>query len=194
MTQEELEAAQYALQFDVRRSVRYHHRRRSVYETFNLFSTASALVLGSGAFYAMFADHDTRILGILGAIVTVVSTIDIVVSSSAKSRLHADLARQFIALEREIVLVGDYDEAKLRDFTARRLQIELDEPPVLRVLDALCHNELCRATNADKLDYVRIYWWQRAIANYGDIEPESLKTYRQLAAENALAQSPSGNS
>ena len=65
------------------------------------------------------------------------------------------------------------DEAKLRSFVACRLTIEADEPPVLRALDVLCHNEMCRADG--RLDDIYdLPWWQRIAANVFDLgEPRA---------------------
>ena len=55
------------------------------------------------------------------------------------ARQHNDLAREFIGLERDLVRVGDVTPERLAELTARRLDIEAAEPPILRVLDAMCH-------------------------------------------------------
>lgn len=41
--------------------------------------------------------------------------------------------------------------SQLRDLEARRLDIESREPPMLRVLDAMCHDELVTALDIEKV-------------------------------------------
>jgi hypothetical protein len=62
-----------------------------------------------------------------------------------------------------MVLAGDYDATALAAFTARRLEIEADEPPILKVLDSVCHNELLRAMGYDKSEFYRIGVVQRML-------------------------------
>ena len=56
--------------------------------------------------------------------------------------------------------------------TDRRLDIERQEPPVLRVLDTLCYNELVRAMGYG--EQVRVGFWQRLFANFFDLADHRL--------------------
>ena len=98
------------------------------------------------------------------------AALDLAFDLPAKARLHAALKVKFVDFEREINLVGHdrLDDAALLRLCARRSEIERDEPPILRCLDALCHNELCRADGIDERCPVR--WWQRILSHvwYGD--------------------------
>ena len=88
-----------------------------------------------------------------------------------RARLHSELARDFVSLEYDMVRAGeDLPEHELREFEARRLGIESREPPVLRVLDAMCHDELATALGIDD-PKVRAQprWYQRWLANIVDV-------------------------
>lgn len=175
MNEEDLDDLRYRLLFDVRRSVRYHLRRRSFFERFHTTSTALALVLGSGAIYAGLSGLNEKLLLIAGVIVTTFSYLDIALSSISKSRLHTDLARQFIELERQMVVAGDFDEEHYREYTSRRLQIEMEEPPVLRVLDVICYNETLRALGHDTSELAPITTAQRLLAPFFDWRSDTLR-------------------
>ena len=68
---------------------------------------------------------------------------------SRRATTHASLAQQFAQLEREMV-PHEHNEnvgaAVATGFRQRRLEIEESEPPKLRAIDLLCHNELVTST------------------------------------------------
>ena len=63
---------------------------------------------------------------------------------SRKARLHQDFARRYGALRAELEEIGLPDAQQWRSLRGRLFAIQAEEPPVLRVLAAICHNELCR--------------------------------------------------
>lgn len=130
----------HGLLFDVRRSVRYHNRRRAFFDRMSMLNTAISLVFGSAAAASVLGDR-TILAVSSGLIVTVCSSIDLVVGSAQKARLHYDLARRFIELEKQLVAMSPEDSSALCALKQTRLSIEADEPPVYRALDLLCRNE-----------------------------------------------------
>lgn len=159
--------------FGVRRSIRYHTRRRAFFDTCHTVVNFIGVVFGSAT-----------ILGVLGTmgqgwtigaavIVTVSSALDLVIGTAGKARVHHDLARRFIELEKQM-LVGEQSEENLVRFTNERLTIEADEPPVKRVLDLLCHNEQARAEGYDPKHFVKVPFYQRWLAQFVDIGQDNL--------------------
>lgn len=103
------------------------------------------------------------------------SAADLVLGSSRKAWLHSDLARKFFDLEREIEKSrGDVTEALIVEMKDRRLAIEADEPPILRVLDTLCHNELMRAMGYPRDQQIPVGFWQRLFASFFDLQEHKL--------------------
>ena len=135
----------HSLLFGVRRSARYRNRRRRFFDNVYRIKTALSLLAGSTAMVTILAAMGNIPPLIASAFVTLISTIDLVMGSSTKGRLHADLARRFIELERLMTVETEPTDERVRNWTAQQLLIEADEPPVLRVLDILCHNELLLA-------------------------------------------------
>ena len=116
-----------------------------------------------------------------GTITGFFSIVQLVISPSEAARLHADLARDFIGLEKQMILAGEsVSDKQIDEFTALRLDIEAKEPPTLRVLDAMCHNELLRAMGYDRSKHVRISWLQRLCAPLFDLRQEAID--KQLAS------------
>lgn len=134
--------------FGVRRSVRYHQRRRSYFETLHTCIAATQVVCGSSAIAALFAN--ATVIGLsLTAVPPLLAAVDLVFGTTRKATLHAGLGRQFSQLEADLVPYEDESEeldVPLADFQRRRLAIEADEPPKLRVVDLLSHNDLVRGT------------------------------------------------
>ena len=156
------------LLFGVRRSVRYHQRRRAFHERLHgrlLFGiVASGVVAMASLSYGAGSGAAT----VAAAAMMLLPLFASVAGSMRKAILHLELGRRFIALERDLILLSDVSEAELARATRNRLAIESDEPPVLRVLDTLCHNELLRAMGYPASEFVRVTRLQRLLANWAD--------------------------
>jgi hypothetical protein len=163
------------LLFGVRRSVRYHARRRALFDRLHRAGALASLLAGSATFLAVLGKLGGAewVLWYSGAVV-VLSAADLVLGFSSRARGHHDFQRRWLALEREITGAGEYDDERLADFTKRRLLIEEDEEPVLRVLDVLCHNELARAMGREDALY-DVGPIQRLLAQWWDWRPDSIK-------------------
>ena len=170
----------HTLLFDVRRSIRYHTRRRRFFDNMYRWKTWLALVFGGAAFVSLAAQMHGDLPLLMTALVSVVSALDLVIGSTTRARLHADLARRFVELEREIALMKDPAEEALRTWTAQRLTIEADEPPILRVLDILCHNELLLAMDYPRRRLCVVPWHKRVLAPFVNVGAESIRTRGEI--------------
>jgi len=171
MTADELTEAWYGLQFGVRRSVRYHQRRRGFFERLDTLSSLLSVLFGSAVIYGVLAAHSTALVLAASVVVTLAASLNLVFGCTRRAWQHADLARRFTELERQ--LLAKPDEDMFHELTAQRLMIEADEPPVLRVLDVLCHNELLRAEGHTE-GYGRIGFWQRVFAQVFDLRADRM--------------------
>lgn len=169
------------LLFGVRRSVRYHSRRRQFFDRYRLWTSALSIIFGSATIYLALSSLDPRYTVAAAAVVTVLSGVDLVIGSARMARLHEDLYRQFINLEQKIISVSEseFTEQDLKHLSSERLTIEANEPPIKRVLDATCHNELLRALGYDPVkdadQYAEIKWYQRAFAQFFDFSGYRMK-------------------
>jgi hypothetical protein len=156
-TSEENIRERHKLFFDVRRSVRYHTKRRQFFGRLGRFFKFFTLIGGLGTVTTLLAKGGEGWTLAYGLLAGVFSIIDLVIGTDELARLHTDLAVEFIAIERQMVMAGkEISDKQLAEFIDRRLEIEAKEPPVLHVLDIICHHELLTA---------HIY----------DISPDSLK-------------------
>lgn len=163
---EELSGDWFGLIFDVRRSVRYHMRRTRFFDHFHSFTNAIGVIAGSGAAVSVLTGHSTLTIW-MGLIVAISSAVDLVVGTGQMARLHNDLAKRFIQLEKEMIIENDPPgEERIKEFISRRLGIEEDEPPILRTLDRLCYNELKRSMGYSEKEMIKIPRIQKALAQF----------------------------
>ena len=162
------------LLWNVRRSIRYHSRRRRFFDNWHTISSAVSVLFGSATFFVLLAKANPLIAEISAAIVTLFATLDLVVGTAASARLHDDLARRFIALEQELTQAGEPTEENLPVLLNKRLAIEADEPPVLSVLNSMCHNELVRAEGRPESERIPIGFFQRHLAHRFDLNEQAL--------------------
>jgi hypothetical protein len=167
------------LLFAVRRSVRYNNRRRGFYDFWNTFSNALAVLFGSATIGGIIAKIWVEATLVAAALVTVVSTLNLVWGTSRMARLHGDLVRRFMDLESEIVTTigrgAHISPETVFQLVAKRLAIESDEPPVKIVLNTMCQNEVLRAQGFGKDHFIHVSWYQRIAAQFFDIREHSLR-------------------
>ena len=171
MVEQQLRNKRYALLFGIRRSVRYHVKRQQFFDRLHSLTSALSIILGSTAVVALIKDNWDYVGIPAAALVTVLSSIDLVVGYSKKARLHERLSGKFIDLEKKIISVNEaeFSDADLAHCTQDRLNIEAEEPPAKNVLDSICHNEMLRAQGIrDASEYVRITTLQRLLAQFCD--------------------------
>lgn len=131
------------LLFSVRRSVRYHNRRRRFYDMLGSTCDALTAIMGSSSVASFFGNFTT--FATLSAIFTAIfSASNIIFSFRIRAREHHDFSRKFFTLEKELMCTKLTSQL-LTEVTSKRLDIEAEEPPILRLLDLDCHNELVRA-------------------------------------------------
>lgn len=162
-TPDQIAETHHDLLFGVRRSTRYHMRRRRFFELWHAITNFIGIATGSAAVAAVVGAYPGW-AGSLGAMVAVASALDLVIGTAEMARKHSDLAARFVLLERELVLAGDPTEENVRMFTAKRLEIEAGEPPILRALDRLCYNELCRAMGEPASSFKHVPLYQKWLA------------------------------
>ncbi len=163
------------LLFGVRRSIRYHCRRTQFLDRLGKCITFFTLAAGLATTTTLMAHLDPIWAEVCGGLVGAFAVLNIVIGCNEKARLHNDLAREFIDLEIAFEKTGGaLSREQLTEFTTQRLRIEAKEPPILRVLDLQCHNELCRAIGRTD-ECVSIGPFQRFFAQFMDINLAKLE-------------------
>ena len=152
--------------FAIQRSIKYHTRRQAFYDGWNNATNAVSILLGAGTVAALA--HDVPFAGVLTilfpVLITVFATFNLDWGSTRRARLHNDLYRRFVDLERRMISLTAIDEPDCRTLRAERLAIEADEPPTMFVVSVLCHNEVVRANGAG--EHFKVPAWQKWLAHY----------------------------
>ncbi len=154
----------FDLLFDVRRSIRYHSKRQAFYERVDRLSDFFLLILGSGTVALVLQDCQEWATA-AGFLVAVFSSMRLVYSYGVMAGRHARFVRDFTQLEKR--LCADDSDATVAAVTQERLELEATEPPVMRALDTICHNELLVAMGLDSHDQrVSVTRFERLTANF----------------------------
>ncbi len=160
MNLKKLSDDQYGLLFDVRRSMRYHDRRRAFFERMHRVTNVLTVLMAGSVLFELGRTGETAgWLILLSVAAALLAAFDMVVGYGARAALHRDLKRRFADLE-IAMMRGGLDEEAWREHQIQRLAIERDEPPVYRALDLLCHNEQL-AAEGSKEPPAKVSPWQR---------------------------------
>ena len=163
------------LLFGVRRSARYHAHRVRFFDQIGKAVRILAAVAGIGTITTLLASIGDWATHGLAASVAFFSALDVVLDFAAKARLHTDLYRRFIDLEKRIVgSRAGMNQDLLAELTNARLSIEQEEPPILTILDCICHNELVKAMDCNDGELVRLTFAQRLLADVLDWKPHCI--------------------
>lgn len=159
---DDLETRWHDLCWGVKRSIRYHERRQAYYIRINAASTAISLIFGTSAFGLIVRGHDAIAMA-CSLLVAIASLFNLVTKASEMARRHEMLRQRWGTLQSRLE-TSEQTEALWKELRRERLSIENDEPPIQRIVDAMCHNDLLLANGYDPLDpddapYFRIIPW-----------------------------------
>ena len=167
------------LLFAVRRSVRHHrHRERFLYGVYNMGAVLTVF-FGLATIAAHVAELPpgwawVRLLVVFLMILAGCS--QLVPGAARAARRHDSLAVSYLALEKDLLRVGpSLTQEALVELQSRRLDIEAVEPPVYRVLDAICHDELVTALGIDPSQRSNVTRWQRLWRHVLDVGAHRLR-------------------
>jgi len=169
-----VENEKHNLLFGVRRSIRYHNRRILFYDHLHKIALAVALLSSFATIISVLGKLSPSWITAFALIVVFFSAIDLIIAPDKAARMHGDLSKEFFNLEKSIIITKNITEEAVIDLQAKRLDIEMTEPPVKRVLDAICHNELCRAMGIKNCS-VEIKWYQRILCQFFDFCDYTIK-------------------
>lgn len=137
---------------------------QNCYARFGKFVTAFSLVMSSAAF-ATFYQNDNIYAKWLACAVALAQTLELVVDSKAKTTLHASLRQKYLQLELELSerdFVYDYEQKSLM---AKRIAIEVEEPPIIKELMNHCNNELVSVYDLEEKHKISMGWYGKVKAN-----------------------------
>lgn len=159
------------LLFAVRRSTRYHRARMRFFDLWATMIQLISVVSATAAFSAVYAELPKDIALAAASILALAQAIELVIAPSKSARLHSDLARRFISLEKLCIKEElGLDDQKLLALENERLEIELEEPPLKKWLNVRVHNEMDLAENGKDATPYPIRRYQRLFIQLADID------------------------
>ena len=150
----------------LRRSTRYHMHRVRFFDTFHTYTMAMGLLFTSAT--VVISPEWTVAVGVL---VTILFSLDLVIGTTRKARFHHELARRFLELEQQTTLEASPSDAVIRRTRGEILRIEQDEPPALKLLNDICHNELVLAMGYPPRYLLPIPRYKKLLAHFLSFEP-----------------------
>jgi hypothetical protein len=175
---DQFQGALVALEFGVGKSLRYHRKRRSFFEFLHHATMLVATVGATGAFIAL-QNEVAWGANAAALLVAVTTLLDALINYQSKARTHDSLCRSYSDLKAEMVRVGEPSPEQLRDWRARRIEIEKDEPTPLSVLNVLCHNEQATAAGYGPDQHYRIWFWQHMFCHFLSLPPSTIKPLKR---------------
>ena len=139
------------LTFQVDKSMRYHQRMRGFYDMVNRVFLFIIIASGGGAATDK-PEHFVIAASIVAAIL-------LVWSPAVRARDHHLLHGQFSRLMMDI-RSGEPTKQNHQAWEARRIEIEMQEPPIFYALEADCDNQVRRAWGRTS-QMVDLGWWHR---------------------------------
>lgn len=129
-----------ALDFEIAKSIRYHAKRCAFFGTLNHVTRGFAAIFAAGAVISLVGKN-TFLSGTANVLVAITLALDLVLDYSARARVHDDLRRDFGELLAEMEEHPPATDADYRRLSAKRLKIQVHEPPAIEVLNVVCANE-----------------------------------------------------
>ena len=149
------------LDFGINKSLRYHSKRRALFERLDNFTNWLVAVAGASAFAAVIGDPASSLSKILTALITAIALLDVIWGFGARARLHQDLYRRFSELAVEMAGMEKINTHDIAKFRAKRLSLEADEPHIIDALERWCWNEEAEARGAQAEQLQQLTAWQR---------------------------------
>jgi len=131
------------LLWNTRLGIRYHMHLQNFYSRIGKGITVLSLVTSSAAFATLWA-HNTDVAKLLACIVALAQILDLVIDTKGKALLHASLRQKYLNLELELSDKSGVEDKDAKFFEQKRINIEIEEPPVFGSLLDKCHNELVK--------------------------------------------------
>ena len=183
---EDISTDVYNLLFNTRRSRRYHELRIKFFQRFSVLRLTLMFISTSTTFVFVLQSYDLRDwLQWIAGLAAFFTGIEFAVRFSAREQLHRTLLRLFVELERDITAKGRrITEKQFDEFSARYIEIEMDEPPVLQTLNRLCYNAEIRARYPESQwqDLMKkVSLPKRILASFFDLQPHTHEKINRLA-------------
>jgi len=149
-TGDEESTEQHKLIYRAQMSRLYHRKRERFFALLDRYSKAFSLIAGTAVFSSLLTTLEAK--SFAGLAVAICTLPSLVFAWSDKSRLHSELAAEYVNIEADIASKGILEWGSIDIFKSRLIAIAAKEPPELSALIRQCQNELAIA--AEQTDKV----------------------------------------
>lgn len=165
---EPTEDAVAELKFAALRNSIYHTKRRDRLERVSRLVNFLILLAGTAvatSFLTAFGIDEKINALVLGGATTVLAGLGLVYDFAVRAKDHEHLAKSFYELLSDILGTAHPSEEKLAEWRRRFSKVVSEEPPPLRALSALAHNEALQILDGDDAPILKVTWYERAFRN-----------------------------
>jgi len=139
--------------------MRYHAYRRSFWQALDAWTKVITVMSGTAALVSFLA-HWAVLSEIFAFAVAGFGGLDVILGFSKRADDHDELYRAFCKLRADIVDNLSPSAADIVSWKRRRLEIEMDEPGVLDLLERRCSGEEAKSRGLELRPLWKLSRWQ----------------------------------
>lgn len=155
--------------YQIGMGVHYHMRRQQFFESWHRLTGVLSIVFSTSAvasFVNASSDGSWNWAVFFAVVVAISQSIDLVIDTRGKGFLHNDLRREYVRVSHDLLdIVGKVSETEFNQLSKKIRNIEINEPPIKKLLLEVVHNDVGRKLNIDKEELHKISWLKRSTAN-----------------------------
>ncbi len=141
------------------RNALYHVARRRWLDGWSRFFNLLTILAGTGIAADLTKGNGQAAL-VLGGLVTISGALQLVYDFTGRARLHEILQRRYFTLMADIECAASPTGDQCRIWRSEFSRASADEPPTMRALDSIAHNQATFALIGGTEPYLKVNWWQ----------------------------------
>jgi hypothetical protein len=165
------------MDFGLSRLIRYNGKRQTFFQKLHRLTSFINALMASSAFVTILSQW-WQLAAWLTAGVAILSAADSVIGFAERAKLFGDLRRRYYDLYCELLLTRP-DQYNEDEFREKRLRIDRDGPPTMRVLDVISRNEEDIARGFKREETIYISWPRRIVCQFMDPVPKHWETLKE---------------
>jgi hypothetical protein len=167
----------YRLDFALSRLIRYNGKRQRFFDNLHRLTSFVNAAVGTSAFVTVLSGWPELAIWLTG-LIALAGAADSVIRFSERARKYGDQRRRYFDLYCELLRtpVHEFNEDAFRE---KRLMIDRDGPPPLRVLDVICRNEEDIARGFPREETIHIGFTRRLLSQIVDLPPKQWLTLQE---------------
>lgn len=146
-------------------SIKYHRRRERFFDLMDRFVKIVTIIGSSAVFFRL---AEAQVLLMASLVMLIGSTVSLVLQFSSRATVHAGMAKDWGALQRDVIAGDELTDTLVAGFDARAVTLDSLEPCTLRSLVTDIQNEMARAAG-DESKIRPLGFWRLLGMHFFDI-------------------------